>query len=66
MEYASIIIDSSRQLLSIVNDILDISRIEAGLVSLSREEVQINDLMSLLYSFFEPQARAKNLDLRVD
>ncbi len=65
MEYASIIIDSSRQLLSIVNDILDISRIEAGLVSLSREEVQINDLMSLLYSFFEPQARAKNLDLRV-
>jgi PAS domain S-box-containing protein len=64
MEYASIIIDSSRQLLSIVNDILDISRIEAGLVSLSREEVQVNDLISVLYAFFEPQARAKKLDLR--
>jgi signal transduction histidine kinase/CheY-like chemotaxis protein len=64
MEYASIIIDCSRQLLSIVNDILDISRIEAGLVSLSREEVQVNDLLTLLYAFFEPQARSKNLDLR--
>ncbi len=63
-EYASIIIDSSRQLLSIVNDILDISRIEAGLVTLSREEVKVNELMSVLYAFFEPQARAKNLDLR--
>jgi PAS domain S-box-containing protein len=64
MEYASIIIDSSRQLLSIVNDILDISRIEAGLVSLSKEEVQVNDLLTVLYAFFEPQARNKNLDLR--
>ncbi len=64
MEYASIIIDSSRQLLSIVNDILDISRIEAGLVSLSKEEVQVNDLINMLHAFFEPQARNKNLDLR--
>jgi PAS domain S-box-containing protein len=64
MEYASIIIDSSRQLLSIVNDILDISRIEAGLVSLSKEEVQVNDLLTALYAFFEPQARNKNLNLR--
>jgi PAS domain S-box-containing protein len=63
-EYASIIIDSSRQLLSIVNDILDISRIEAGLVSLSREEFQVNDLLTMLYAFFEPQARNKHLDLR--
>ncbi len=60
----SIIIDSSRQLLSIVNDILDISRIEAGLVSLSKEEVQVNDLLTVLYAFFEPQARNKHLDLR--
>jgi len=64
MEYASIIIDSSRQLLSIVNDILDISRIEAGLVSLSKEDVKVNDLLSVLYAFFEPQARVKNLDLQ--
>jgi len=64
MEYATIIIDSSRQLLSIVNDILDISRIEAGLVSLSKEEVNVNDLLSVLYAFFEPQTRNKRLDLR--
>jgi PAS domain S-box-containing protein len=62
MEYASIIIDSSRQLLSIVNDILDISRIEAGLVSLAREEVFVPELMTALHAFFEPQAKHKDLN----
>ncbi len=58
-EYAKIVIDSSKQLLSIVNDILDISRIEAGLVFLSREEVCINELIQILFAFFEPQMRHK-------
>jgi PAS domain S-box-containing protein len=65
MEYAGIIIDSSRQLLSIVNDILDISRIEAGLVSLTQEEVHINELITVLHAFFEPQGRNKNLKLQI-
>ena len=63
-EYAKIVIDSSKQLLSIVNDILDISRIEAGLVFLSREEVCINELIQILFAFFEPQTRHKNILLR--
>jgi PAS domain S-box-containing protein len=63
-EYAKIVIDSSKQLLSIVNDILDISRIEAGLVCLSKEEVCVNELIQILFAFFEPQARNKNILLR--
>ena len=61
--FAKIIIDSSRQLLNIVNDILDISRMETGKVSLTYEEVVINDLINVLYAFFEPQAVNKKLEL---
>jgi PAS domain S-box-containing protein len=61
--YAGIIIDSSKQLLNIVNDILDFSRMETGKISLSFEEVVVNDLINILYAFFEPQAKAKSLNL---
>jgi PAS domain S-box-containing protein len=63
-EYAKIIIDSSRQLLAIVNDILDISRIEAGLVFLAKEIVCVNEMINALFSFFEPQVAFKNLILK--
>jgi PAS domain S-box-containing protein len=60
-EYAKIIVDSSRQLLAIVNDILDISRIEAGLVFLAMEDTSVNELINTLFAFFEPQALEKNV-----
>ena len=63
-EYAEIIMDSSRQLLTIVNDILDISRIETGMVPLHKEPMAVNDLISILYAFFEPQATAKLITLQ--
>jgi signal transduction histidine kinase len=40
-EYANIVIKSSKRLLSIVNDILDISKIEAGAVTLHLENVNL-------------------------
>jgi len=40
--YANIIINSGNQLLAIVNDILDISRIETGMVDISRDNVNLN------------------------
>jgi PAS domain S-box-containing protein len=63
--FAGIVIDSSKQLLTIVNDILDISRIETGKVSLTYEEVVINDLMNVLHAFFEPQISNKDIKLLV-
>ncbi len=61
--YASIVIDSGKQLLNIVNDILDISRIETGKVSILSEDVIINDLIAILYAFFEPQISHKGIKL---
>jgi PAS domain S-box-containing protein len=63
MKFADIVIDSSHQLLHIVNDILEISRIETGKVSLAREKVVINELINILYAFFEPQATNKKLNI---
>jgi PAS domain S-box-containing protein len=61
--YSGIIIDSSKQLLIIVNDILDISQIETGKVSLVYEDVIINDLINILFAFFEPQTGSKAIKL---
>jgi signal transduction histidine kinase/CheY-like chemotaxis protein len=62
-EYAKIVIDSSKQLLSIVNDILDISKIEAGVVQLNFENVPINTLLNNLHAFYMPIAKEKKLEL---
>lgn len=62
-KYAEIVINSSKQLLSIVNDILDISKIEAGVIKLNIESVNINKLLDDLYAFYKPIAQENNLSL---
>ena len=63
--YANIIVDSSKQLLNIVNDILDISKIETGQIDLFEEEISVNKIISETFSFFELKAKEKNLKLNV-
>ncbi|SNR38126.1 PAS domain S-box-containing protein [Lutibacter agarilyticus] len=65
-EYAKIVINSSRQLLSIVNDILDISKIEAGVVKLNSENVNINKLLNNLETFYLPIAQQQQLELKCE
>jgi PAS domain S-box-containing protein len=62
-EFANIVIKSSKRLLSIVNDILDISKIEAGAVTLNIENVNLNKLIDELEAFYKPIARENNLIL---
>lgn len=64
--YSGIIIKSSNQLLSIVNDILDISRIETGQILVNKEQVDINEFIDELFSFYTPQAKEKELSLEND
>lgn len=65
MLYVKTIIDSSNQLLTIVNDILDISRIETGKLEIAEEEVNINELMDDLFVFFKPQAESKGISMLI-
>jgi PAS domain S-box-containing protein len=62
-KYARVVIDSSKQLLSIVNDILDISKIEAGVVQLYYESVNINKLLDELFVFYQLKAQENKIKL---
>ena len=62
-EYISIIEKSGARMLNIINNIVDISRIEAGLVQLDITKSDINDQLRYIYSFFKPEAEAKGISL---
>lgn len=62
--YAKIIADCGHQLLSIVDNILDISKIATGQMEIHEEVVNINDLVNEIFMFFEPKMAEKNLLFR--
>ncbi len=64
-QYTKIIIESSNKLLSIVNDILEISKIEAGQVDLKIEPVSVYKILSELYTFYQHQVIENTLDLEL-
>jgi PAS domain S-box-containing protein len=57
---------SSAHLLELVNDILDLARIEAGRMPVHLEPVLLGALVDSVVDSVEPMARAKGLDLRVE
>jgi PAS domain S-box-containing protein len=59
-DYVDIIINSGHQLLNIINDVLEISRIETGLVQLHYETFDVTSLIKELEVFFEPIARKQH------
>lgn len=59
---------NGQHLLELVNGVLDLSRVEAGCVTIAPVAVQLNDLLTELQKTFEPVARKKSLalDLEID
>ncbi|MEH2110277.1 sensor histidine kinase [Nostoc sp.] len=55
----------SIHLLNIINDILDIAKIEAGKMELAYAPVKLDELFSAVESFMRPQAEARNLSFRM-
>ncbi|MGH7025990.1 ATP-binding protein [Brevundimonas sp.] len=60
-EYLSIIRNSGDNLLSLLNDILDMTKIEAGKMNFDVVDVQVDDLQRRITGPFEAQAEAKGL-----
>lgn len=58
-EYTKKITASGQHLLSLINDILDISKIESGKVVLSVDEFTLNDLVSSVDAIIRPMAKAR-------
>ena len=62
-KYISIIEKSGARMLNIINDIIDISKIEAGLVELNITESNINEQIEYIYTFFKPEVETKGMKL---
>ena len=58
-EYTKKITASGQHLLSLINDVLDVSKIESGKVVLNVEEFTLNDLVSSIDAIIRPMAKAK-------
>jgi len=58
--YAEIINKSSAGLLQIINDILDISKIESGTMDLKKEVFELNQLLSEIFSLFSTRTEVQN------
>src|SRR5947209_8966395 len=55
---------SGDELLNLINDILDLAKIEAGKMQVRLEEFSIHDVFEGLLNMFRPLAERKNIDLR--
>lgn len=64
--FANIIINSSKQLLGIVSDILDISRIETGQMELHEENVNLTEILNETHEFHLLNAQEKGLELNLE
>ncbi len=60
--YIGIIEKSGARMLNIINDIINISKIESGQVELSISDFNINEKIADIYNFFKPEAIQKNLN----
>jgi len=63
--YVNNIITSSKRLLDLINDLLDLAKIEAGRVDVRISHVSIHDTCEGLINLIRPQAGEKNIDLRM-
>jgi PAS domain S-box-containing protein len=61
--YISVIEKSGKRMLNIINDLVDISRIEAGQEEVTLGETKLNEKIEYLYKFFNPEAAKKGLQL---
>ena len=65
-EYLGKILSSSNHLLSLINDILDMSRIESGKIHLEETEVSLSEVFHDLKTIISGQIHAKQLELYMD
>ena len=65
-DYLGKILSSSNHLLSLINDILDMSRIESGKLHLEETEVSLSDVLHDLKTIISGQIHAKQLEFYMD
>ena len=66
VEYAEVMQSSGLGLLTLIDEILDLSKIESGKMTLEINEVPLTEITGDLKMLFNPVAKAKNLDLIIE
>ncbi|MDP9127212.1 MAG: PAS-domain containing protein [Pseudomonadota bacterium] len=66
VEYTRTIMDASRKLLLLINDVLDLATIEAGRMALNRHLINVADLMNAAKQMTVEWAKQQSLDIAVD
>ncbi len=66
VRYAETIHASNSDLLVLINDILDLSKVEAGQITIEPATVSVDSLLQSMVEMFEPMATAKHLKFSVD
>ena len=65
-DYLSKILSSSNHLLSLINDVLDMSRIESGKINLEEQKANLSDIFHDIKTIISGQIHAKQLELYMD
>lgn len=66
IEYATVIQNSGNGLLTLINEILDLSKIESGKMELEYSNVPVKDLVNELNALFEPIAKDKDILFKIE
>jgi len=64
-EYIQVIEKSGSRMLNIINDIMSISKVEAGQMEITISETNINDQIKYLYAFFKPEVEDKGMKFSI-
>lgn len=62
-KYIDIVIKSGQRLLTTINNIIEISKIDSKQIHVKLTPINAPEVMEFFYNFFKPQAREKNIDL---
>lgn len=65
-DYLTLIEKSGNRMLNIINDIIDISKIEAGLNTVNIKESNIGELIEYTYTFFKPEVESKGMTFSIN
>ncbi len=64
-EYINIIEKSGKRMLNIINDIINISKVESGQIEITLSETNINEQIEYLQTFFKPEAIQKKITINL-
>lgn len=66
MESARVIFNSGNGLLDLIDELLDLSKIEAGKMEIEYSSISLPELLQDIKSLFQPIAKEKNIELRIE